>query len=412
MSLRSTWCLLLLVLVGCGSLTPASRETSIHPAADAAESTASVLADSIRAAYLWQRLRHLNPPVHFAYRTAAPPSIDGDLDEAAWSDAPALSPFTEITGQPTMPDSISTTVRIMWDDDALYIGARLREPHVWGTQTEKNSIIFHENDFEVFIDPDADFHRYHELEINALGTIWELTLMSPYRDGGPYTIPDNFPGLKKAVSVKGTINDPSDIDEGWSVEIAVPWEDLSNLHDLDPIPDDGAVLRMNFSRVRWDLVAQDSGYTKTTPPSEINWTWSPTGIVDIHRPEKWGAVIFINSEPPPPREAPSQQAQAFQSSVQNDLELQKHLMDAYYFAAHYRARKNRFPLSLQEIHPDIRSADPELCYAYSGSEEEYLMQIARRPYDQTCPKSPESWKKPEIRGFSIDHRGKLRRIDN
>ena len=50
----------------------------------------------------------------------------------------------------------------------------LEDPHVWGTLTEKNSFIFNDPDFEIFIDPDGDNHDYYEFEINALGTIWEL----------------------------------------------------------------------------------------------------------------------------------------------------------------------------------------------------------------------------------------------
>ena len=50
--------------------------------------------------------------------------------------------------------------------------------------TEKNGVIFHDNDFEVFIDPDGDNHQYYEFEMNALNTIWELTLPRPYRAGG------------------------------------------------------------------------------------------------------------------------------------------------------------------------------------------------------------------------------------
>ncbi len=50
--------------------------------------------------------------------------------------------------------------------------------------TARDSVIFHDNDFEVFVDPDGDTHAYYELEVNALGTQWDLMLIKPYRDGG------------------------------------------------------------------------------------------------------------------------------------------------------------------------------------------------------------------------------------
>ena len=82
-----------------------------------------------------------------------------------------------------------------------------------------NKIIFNDNDFEIFIDPDGDNHNYYEFEVNPLGTIWELSLDKPYRDGGPIHRGDNMPGLKSAVHIDGSLNDPSDTDTGWSVEV-------------------------------------------------------------------------------------------------------------------------------------------------------------------------------------------------
>ena len=53
-----------------------------------------------------------------------------------------------------------------------------------GTLTERDSIIFHDNDFEVFVDSDSDNHQYYEIEISALNTVWDLRLVTPYRFGG------------------------------------------------------------------------------------------------------------------------------------------------------------------------------------------------------------------------------------
>ena len=60
----------------------------------------------------------------------------------------------------------------------------MEEPHVWGTLTKHDSVIFHDNDFEVFIDPNGDTLEYYEFEINALNTGWDLFLDKPYRQGG------------------------------------------------------------------------------------------------------------------------------------------------------------------------------------------------------------------------------------
>ena len=72
-------------------------------------------------------------------------------------------------------------MKMLWDDEALYIAAEIEEPHVWATITEHDAVIFQDPDFEVFLDPDGDNHNYAELELNAKNTTWDLLLTKPAR---------------------------------------------------------------------------------------------------------------------------------------------------------------------------------------------------------------------------------------
>jgi hypothetical protein len=188
---------------------------------------------------------------------------------------------------------------MLWDDAYLYIGAYLEEPHVWATLTARDSIIFQDNDFEVFIDPDGDTHAYYELEMNALNTVWDLLLVKPYRDGGPAVHAWDIQGLKTGVQVMGTLNDPSDRDKAWTVEIALPFAVLKECIPGKPErPAAGDQWRVNFSRVEYRVdtatgaygKAKDAGTGKPLP--EDNWTWTPQGVINIHYPEMWAYVQF------------------------------------------------------------------------------------------------------------------------
>ena len=108
---------------------------------------------------------------------------------------------------------------------------------MWGTLTQRDSVIFQDNDFEVFIDPDGDNHQYYEIEINALNTVWDLRLVKPYRDGGPAVNEWDVAGMRSAVHVDGTLNDPRDADRGWTVEMALPWEAMSEYANGALTPD-------------------------------------------------------------------------------------------------------------------------------------------------------------------------------
>jgi hypothetical protein len=168
----------------------------------------------------------------------------------------------------------------------------MEEPDVWATLTERDSVIFRDNDFEVFIDPNGDNHEYYELEINALGTTWDLLLPRPYKDDGQPVNNWEIVGLKSAVHLDGTMNRGDDNDRGWTVELAIPWSALGELARRPSPPRDGDQWRVNFSRVEWQLEQASGDYRKVAGTSENNWVWSPQHVVDMHRPETWGYVQF------------------------------------------------------------------------------------------------------------------------
>ncbi len=233
------------------------------------------------------------------YRTPAPLTIDGTLSEPAWAAVEWSAPFVDIDG--VRPVRHATRVKLLWDDTALYIAARLDEPDLWATLTQRDAVIFNDHDFEVFLDPDGDTHLYYELEVNALGTPWDLLLVRPYRDGGPAIHDWNISGLQVGVDVRGTLNRPGDTDEGWTVELALPWASLREAATEHRAPRDGDKWRLNFSRVQWTLDVEDGAYRRRLDPAtgrrlpEDNWVWSPQGAIDMHMPERWGLLQFTDA---------------------------------------------------------------------------------------------------------------------
>ena len=182
-----------------------------------------------------------------------------------------------------------TRAKMLWDDECFYVYAWMEEPCVWATLTEHDSVIFQDNDFEVFIDPDGDALRYFEFEVNAFGTTWDLFLEKPYRDGGSA---DNSweSHARVAVFIDGCLNDPSIVDQGWGVEIAFPWDCFWG-HER---PNPGDTWRVNFSRVEWHTDNVNGRILKRSGVPEDNWVWSPQGMIDMHQPESWGYVEFID----------------------------------------------------------------------------------------------------------------------
>jgi hypothetical protein len=237
------------------------------------------------------------PARYVCYRAARPVTIDGNLDEDVWSRASWSENFTDIEGGTKLRPRFRTMVKMLWDVNYFYVGAYLEEPNLWATLTERDSVIYMDNDFEVFIDPDGDTHNYYELEMNALNTVWDLFLVKPYRDGGPAINAWDIQGLKTAVLASGTLNNPTDKDKAWFAEIALPWDVLKEAATPKSRPSPGDQWRMDFSRVEYRLNVEGGAYVKAKdqpgrPLAEDNWVWSPTGLINIHYPEMWGYVQF------------------------------------------------------------------------------------------------------------------------
>lgn len=238
------------------------------------------------------------PKHYIAYRASSPVKIDGRLDDAAWASAPWTETFLDIQGSQQPEPRFKTRAKMLWDDEWFYVAAELEEPDLWGTLKERDSVIFRDNDFELFIDPDGDTHAYYELEVNALGTPWDLMLIKPYRDGGPAIHGWDITGLQVGVDLKGTLNVAGDRDQGWTVELALPWNILKEAAAGHRAPLSGDRWRINFSRVEWQMDVVEGKYSKRLQPGsknplpEDNWVWSPQGAINMHMPERWGYVQF------------------------------------------------------------------------------------------------------------------------
>ena len=237
-------------------------------------------------------------PLHYnAHHTKQKITVDGLLSEPDWKQAKWSDDFVDIEGSDKSKPAYTTKVKMLWDDSCLYVAASLQEPQLNASLHRHDTIIFLDNDFEVFIDPDNDTHNYFEIEVNPFNTIFDLFLPKPYRNGGDALIGYNVEGLQTAVHLRGTVNNSTDTDSGWMVEMAIPFRSINLGFRTNHTPGKGSFYRINFSRVEWLWDVENNIYTKQKDSAgrrlpENNWVWSAQGVVNMHYPERWGYVFF------------------------------------------------------------------------------------------------------------------------
>lgn len=300
-----------------------------------------------------------NPPSYICYKTPGEITIDGKLSPGEWDAIPWTSEFVDIEGDKRPLPFYRTQAKMAWNEEGMYFAVLMEEPHVWGTITRHDAVIYHDNDFEIFLDPANNTHNYLEFEINALGTVWDLYLSKPYRDPG-HTILDNweFAGMKTAVHVEGTLNNPDDTDQSWSVEVFIPWESIYQVVRGKKIPLPGEQIRVNFSRVQWTTEIRNGQYVKVpiegeSEIREYNWVWAPTRIINIHLPELWGYVQFSGKTA----------GEGTESFIKNpDEEIKWILRNLYYRQSEYASAYGRYATDLNLLKPE------EVCTATQAKE--------------------------------------------
>jgi len=261
---------------------------------------------------------------YICYRTPSPVTINGDLEKTVWQNACKSKRFVDMISG--IPGFFNTQVAALWDDEALYIAFWIEEPFVEARLTQRDSTIFQENDVEVFIDGGD---CYYEFEINALNTVYEVLFIwkdafhkfdqkefdvhsrQAYTFGGNHdrdaatfwrgnhprglrwAFTDwDFPGLRTAVQIQGTINDNSDIDKGWTVEIAFPWKGMTRLAGGRSLPPKNSDI--------WRIFLGRFGKLATGNTNVSNsMSLDPVGDNDNHLPERFTSVSFSMLNTPP-----------------------------------------------------------------------------------------------------------------
>ncbi len=251
-------------------------------------------------------------------RTARRLETNGRLDKPEWQKAAKSRRFVDLVSG--VPGFLETRMASLWDDEALYLAFWVEEPNVRARLTERDSLVWTENDIEVFIGGED---CYYEFQMNALGTVYEVfyiwqdalkrgsrfdvpefdllarrvDLLGGFQDGMRYGkhprgarwafMDWDLAGLRAAVQVSGTINDASNVDKGWTAEIAFPWSGMATLAGGRPLPPrDGDVWRMDFSR--FELLE----YCGVKAEPHPGWALNRHGVYDSHIPECFSFVHF------------------------------------------------------------------------------------------------------------------------
>lgn len=211
------------------------------------------------------------------HRIAAPVVIDGSIEEGEWTGAAPI-PFQI----PVTLDSPATPAEghLLWDAQALYVAITAPDRELMATVAQRDGQTWRDDCLEVFLMPPGDEGIYYNFEINPLGTVYDARNV----DDGPRSAEWNGGGVRIELGLGGTVNDDSDEDRGWTLEMAIPFACFDVLQGDTPKPGD----TWRFHLARYDYAAH-------YPDGKELSSTAPLTRVHFHLPEQWNTLVFDDS---------------------------------------------------------------------------------------------------------------------
>ncbi len=216
--------------------------------------------------------------------TSERPDLNGALQDGLWQRAAWTESFVHISGD-GRPSTTRTWVKLLWDERFLYMGALVESSNVTADRKVRDAQLSLEDTFAMFIDPTGDGRDLHAIIANANGAVRDVRFTKPPSQGGVEDPSWNCTGLDGGVRVQGTINDASDQDRSWTLEVAIPWSCLG-----EAAPDPGQVWRANF--VRTDVATESEAIAGEQGDQRA---WTPSWGSHPMEPQHWGHIQFTRT---------------------------------------------------------------------------------------------------------------------
>jgi hypothetical protein len=258
-------------------------------------------------------------------KASAPVPFDGKLDSSVWLHAEKSHRFVDVIGG--NPGLYDTRAALVWDDEALHVGFWCEEPFPKATITQRDGLLWFENDLEIFVDGGD---TYYEFQLSALNNVYEVFYIwadaykrDPiYRAQPEFDILENdarvfggnfdrsgryfwrgahprgnryaflnwdFPGLQTAVHIDGALNDPAHPARGWTAQIKLPWAGMKFLAGGRELPPKAGQIWKLFLG-RYEMMSING------KDVSVGWSWDPIGTADNHYPELFTPIMLSDEE--------------------------------------------------------------------------------------------------------------------
>jgi len=209
--------------------------------------------------------------------------VDGMAIDKDWSKATAypLSYFYKVN-KPT--DKQASSVKMLWDDSHVYFFFQAEDNYLTTRETERDGAPYFDDCFEVFLIPSAASIKLHYgFEVNLNKVANDFIFLNDFYQNSNVVLKSYNPSYQVETYTEGSLNDNSDKDVGWSMELAIPIQAFHS-KQFTPIQQ-GTVWNILIVRQDRNDVSGQRRSTSTLFPL--------TKSKGVHNPTVFGQIKFV-----------------------------------------------------------------------------------------------------------------------
>ncbi|MFT3698381.1 MAG: carbohydrate-binding family 9-like protein [Kofleriaceae bacterium] len=226
------------------------------------------------------------PGTIYISRATGPIAIDGVANEPAWTAIPWGPDF--VTAEGSQDPAGSAKAKMTWDDDNLYAFVTVVDPDIVSPYKQHDDHLWNADAVELFIDADGNHRGYIELQVNPNNATFDAWFKGTRADGPGDDKWDS--NMRTEVKLRGT-TEPNDVDQGWDVEIAIPWAAVKGRDDemkVNTPPHVGDRWRLNIVRTNQRTGGKNQAEGGAS-------SWNKINQQDFHALDKMLTAVFADA---------------------------------------------------------------------------------------------------------------------
>lgn len=227
----------------------------------------------------------VNNNIFKAKHTSETIVIDGQMNESSWKLSNKAN-FNHHYFVEKESDRQSTTFRMLWDENYLYLFYDCKDAYITAREKNRDGATFFDDCAEIFLSPSIVNQSLHFcLEINLYEVSNDVIYLNNFEGDKDAVIKAFNPEYHVAVQVNGTLNDNSDIDTGWKMELAIPLKNFTRISELNPVK----------PGTQWGFLALRQNRDEIDSKRRVTSIIYPNTKMenDVHQPQFFGRVEFV-----------------------------------------------------------------------------------------------------------------------